>query len=115
MISPATTYGMLDKILTRFDFNKRAVDESFAYYNRECDVLLVVPQADPNEKAWGPHLLTAQRMIVWKGVATEKEFDAVVKAVEKETEAAKEAERAAAPPPAVKKPRRKTAAPLAVK
>ena len=116
LISSATTYEMLDKILTRLDFEKKTFDAThIRYFHRESDVLLILPEGAPNEKVWGANLITAQRMIVWKGVATEEEFAAIVKAVEKETEAAKEAERAAAPPPAAKRPRKKTAASLAVK
>jgi hypothetical protein len=89
MISSSTTYGALDKILKRLNFERKsAPDGQYVYFNRECDVLLVVPQANPNEKAWGPHLLTAQKMIVMKGVATEEKLEAVIHSVAKETEQA---------------------------
>ena len=92
LISHLTTYEMLDKILTRFNFEKKTFDAThIRYFHRESEILLVLPEGAPNEKVWGANLITAQRMIVWHGVATEDEFAAVVKAIEKETESLKEA------------------------
>ena len=88
MVNLAINYGTLDKVLRHFGFETKKIDEDHvAYFQREHDIFFVYPLTRLDEMVWTPHLLTARKMLMERGVADETTLQNVVLSAINETEA----------------------------
>ena len=79
MVYLLINYGTLDKVLTHFGFEKKALEEDrIAYFHRKSDTLLVYPLTPADEQVSSQHLMATRKMLTDRVGIAEAELRRVV-------------------------------------